>query len=120
LVGPNAARRVIAHEVAQQTEPGNFDRLSIADDLVEAFLTLGERGELDELFFGEPYQVLFENPNVLSIDERIKRTAISDKAPVSTPPPDWSNMIEFLKTKIVDHVQRWPYETNVAQYLPAE
>jgi len=28
--------------------------VSIAGDLVEAFLTLGQRGELDELFFGEP------------------------------------------------------------------
>jgi hypothetical protein len=111
---------VIAYEVAQQTEPGNFGPLSIASDLVRSFLTMGQQGELDELFFGEALQGVFENPRTLSIDERIKRTVIGDNAPVSTRSPDWANMIEFLKTKVFDHVRRWPCEVNVAQYLPLD
>jgi hypothetical protein len=120
LVRDDAARKVIAYEVAQQTEPGNFDRLSIASELVTAFLTLGESGELDELFFGEPHQVLFENPNRLSVDERIKRMASDDRAPQPGGAIDWSNMIEFIKTTVADHVRRWPYEANVVNYLPPD
>jgi hypothetical protein len=122
LVRDDAARMVIAHDVAQQSQSDDFARYPVAKALVEALLTLGQEGELDVLLFDEDRQAPFDNPHTLSIDERIKRMAI-DSGGVHSPQPgsatEWQKMMEFLRNKIVDHVREWPYEAAKAHYLPA-
>jgi len=121
LVGNDAARLVIAHDVAQQSESDKIARVVVAEALVWAFLTMGGRGDLDVLFFDESRQAPFENPNVLSIDERIRRLATGQaRAPKSGSAVEWQKMIEFLRTKIVEHVRLRPYEAGIVHYLPSD
>jgi hypothetical protein len=120
LVGNECALKVIAHDVAQQSQANDIPRVAVALAVVWALLTMGERGDLDVLFFDEARQAPLENPNVLSIDERIKRLATERaRTPESGSAGEWQKMIVFLRTKVVDHVRLWPYEAGVVHYLPA-
>jgi len=124
LVSDDAARVVIAHRVALQSTADHFDRMTVAKGLVWALLTLGEREELNDLFFDESDRRPLENINrPSSPEERIMRAAIDERG-IHAPEPgtsaEWQNMVLYLCATLLDHVRDWPYEAPAAHYLPAD
>lgn len=122
LVGDRSAFHVITQVVGLEAGTDTFDCFSAARALIWTVLDLGNRGQLDDLFFGERLRDALRQQGV-DPDPVQRIESPASRLAVVLPQTQesragWQTMTDYLLKTLRTHVRRWPYEASSGEYLP--